>query len=87
MIVCPNLDPILKTSPPFLPVPFQEYEKIRVVFAGMGLLQQSADPGFAGPNDDEQVFGNEVVSSQLVDDFDMCQPLLVGTDLVLTFDD
>ena len=58
-----------------------------MIFTGMGLLQESAHSGLACTNYNKQVFGYKSIVSQLINDFDMGQALLIGTHFILTFDD
>ena len=79
------LKPIGQANPSFLALWFNEYQEVRVILAGMCLPEQSADPRLSFADNNEQVFGNESISCQLVDYFDMCQSLLIGAYLVLAF--
>ena len=49
-----------------------------MILASMGLPEQSANPRLASADNNEQVFGNESISCQLIDDFHVCQSLLIG---------
>jgi predicted ATP-dependent Lon-type protease len=52
----------------------------------MNLLQDAADPGLVAPNDHEQVFHDKTHLGQLVYELDMRQPLLIGANFILAFD-
>ena len=58
-----------------------------MIFTGMSLPQQAAYSWLTCANDNEQVFGYKSVASQLINDFNMGQALLIGTHFILTFDD
>ena len=57
-----------------------------MILASMGLPQQSANPRLSFADNYEQVLGNESMSRQLIDDFHVCQALLIGAYFVLAFD-
>jgi hypothetical protein len=57
-----------------------------MVLARVNLLQNAAYAWPTLPKHDEQVFDQEFHLRQLVDDFDMGEPLFVGAHFVLALD-
>jgi hypothetical protein len=53
----------------------------------MSLPQESAHAGPSVTKDNKQILRDKSVVREFVDEFDMCQTLLVCADLVLAFDD
>jgi hypothetical protein len=73
--------------PPLGSIGLPEDEKVRMVLAGMNLFEHTADARFASAHHDKQVFTDEADRRQLVDDFHMCEPLLVGAHFILALHD
>ena len=58
-----------------------------MVFPGMPLSEDTAYARPVSPHQDEQVFRNEHLFGEIIDEFNVCEPLLTGTYLVLAFHD
>ena len=80
------LKSLRQPNPSFFAFPFKKHQEVGVILPSMGLPQQSADPRLALADDNEQILGNEPMRCQLVNDFHVCQSLLIGAYLVLAFD-
>jgi len=53
----------------------------------MHLADDPAHTGFVSPHHYKKIFDDEAFTGQIVDNFNVCEPLLIGTYLVLALDD
>lgn len=58
-----------------------------MVLSRMDLLEHATHTGPVAPHQGEQILDHEPLSRELVDNLDMRQSLLIGTDLIRTFHD